>query len=200
MHFHRLVNLLDRLPLHLRHSIFTVPLLGSRNGYTLCTCKSFSTAIPSVAIAQPDKSPSSSTDDRPVQFSTSRAFLHKVFKVDKDNANTVNSRVVAVSLLVFMVYFFYLREENDLDRYMETPLWDRIPGLEKQTVMVLIEQLEKAGKDPSLAKARLAELQAEEAAGMAPHFRKPRLVSIHPPEYTPAKELEHRKAAQSGTS
>lgn len=59
-----------------------------------------------------------------------------------------------------------------MDRDMKKPLWEKVPGLEKQTLMALIEYNKQHNKDNSLAEARLAEVLAEEASGKAPSFRK----------------------------
>ena len=37
-----------------------------------------------------------------------------------------------------MIYFFYLREENDLDDILRISLYDRIDGLEKANLLTCI--------------------------------------------------------------
>ncbi|CAO1423576.1 unnamed protein product [Diamesa serratosioi] len=44
--------------------------------------------------------------------------------------------VVVGSVAVFLIYFCYLREENDLDRELEASLFDRVPGLEESQLMM----------------------------------------------------------------
>ena len=41
-----------------------------------------------------------------------------------------------LSIVVFMCYFCILREENDVDRRMERPLYTHVPAMEKQVLEV----------------------------------------------------------------
>lgn len=107
-----------------------------------------------------------------------RRFLD--FRSD-EHAPKYQGKVIAVSLAVFMIYFFAWREENDLDQAMETPLWDRVPGLEKQTLLALINHLRKKGKDTGPAMKRLAEIEAEESAAVSFGGKTPRFIAIVPP-------------------
>lgn len=47
--------------------------------------------------------------------------------------------VISLSLSVFMVYFFILREESDIDMEFSKSLYDRISGLEEQNLNVVLE-------------------------------------------------------------
>jgi CCSMST1 family len=84
--------------------------------------------------------------------------------------------IISTSLVIFMLYFFVFREENDLDRQMKKPLWEKVPGLERQTLQALIEYNKKNGKDNTATEARMVQLLAEEAAGLGPSLRKPAAV------------------------
>lgn len=44
--------------------------------------------------------------------------------------------VVNLSVAIFLLYFCVLREENDIDRGLESSLYDQIPGLEQKQLMV----------------------------------------------------------------
>ncbi|CAO1429004.1 unnamed protein product [Diamesa tonsa] len=44
--------------------------------------------------------------------------------------------VVVGSVAIFLIYFCYLREENDLDKELEASLFDRVPGLEESQLMM----------------------------------------------------------------
>ncbi|OQV13784.1 hypothetical protein BV898_12003 [Hypsibius exemplaris] len=130
-------------------------------------------AASSVTPVEDSSSPAVKDEkDDAIQYSTSKAFLHRVLEFDKEDPRPKHERkIVVISVVCFMIYFFVLREENDLDREMRKPLWERVPGLERQTLTALIEYNKKNGKNNALAEARLAEIIAEEAAGTAPSFK-----------------------------
>jgi len=71
--------------------------------------------------------------------------------------------IVTISMLSFMIYFFCLREENDVDIVLSTgSLFDKIEGLEKVQLETCIMYYEERGMDTSALKTRLAELEAEQ--------------------------------------
>lgn len=86
-----------------------------------------------------------------------------------------------MSLIILLIYFGIVREENDLDRAMRDPIWDRVPGLERETLVALIEYNKKNSVDNTLPLARLAEITAEEKAGTAPSWEKFRQPKSAPP-------------------
>lgn len=55
---------------------------------------------------------------------------------------------------------------------MRKPIWEKIPGLERETVKALIVYNKKNNLAFAEAEARFAEILAEEAAGTAPVWRK----------------------------
>lgn len=60
---------------------------------------------------------------------------------------------------MFLIYFLALREENDFDEYMDTPLWDKVPGLEKQQLQVVLEYNRQHGLDTKDIENRLRDLE-----------------------------------------
>lgn len=69
-------------------------------------------------------------ENQPVRFSTSEAADRGrlVNKVETLKPRYERSIIIA-SIATFMIYFFYLREENDLDGELKASLFDRLPGI-----------------------------------------------------------------------
>ena len=73
--------------------------------------------------------------DKPVEFSKSKAHDHNSFDTFVPLGKEYpwyQTASITLSLTVFMVYFFILREENDWDEHLKKSLYERIPGLEEQ--------------------------------------------------------------------
>ena len=79
-------------------------------------------------------------------------------------ANRFERPILFVSLFSFCLYWFYLREENDLDQGLKVSLFERVPGAEEPHLRQLIPRMRTAGQDTREAEARLRELvRAREA-------------------------------------
>ena len=104
---------------------------------------------------------------RPYRFSTSGARSWSSF----DSFSTVRDApvyepyIIYGSLGIFMLYFLVLREENDIDEKLSSSLYDRIEGLEEQTLLNNIRRGKQAGTDVSDLEARLKEIQTQKAKG-----------------------------------
>jgi len=88
--------------------------------------------------------------DKPIKFSTSKAALWKASDTHgggsgKDDMPRFQPLVISLSVGVFLLYFLYLREENDIDEMMKQPLWERVPGLERKQLEVLLQYNEEHG-------------------------------------------------------
>ena len=55
---------------------------------------------------------------------------------------------------------------------MKIPLWEKIPGLERQTLQALIEHKKRSGLDARVEQARLKQVLKEEDEGLGASFRK----------------------------
>lgn len=103
--------------------------------------------------------------DAPVKFSTSRAATWKSRVTYSGRQTEVNQRPwyepisVTVSVTIFLVYFCYLREENDVDTKFSKTLYDHISGLEEQQLKLSLEYNASTGGDTEAIKERLAELE-----------------------------------------
>lgn len=102
----------------------------------------------------------------PYRFTTSKANM-KSMAVDND-VNEYQGPIVALSLLVFLAYFLYLREENDWDDQLNMTLFERVPSVEEPHLIQAIPRMKERGEDTTEAEARLKELiqqrQARERA------------------------------------
>lgn len=106
-----------------------------------------------------------STSDEPVKFTTSKASQWKASytrsgeEKEKDESAWFQPYVVSLSLIVFMVYFFILRDENDLDEMLGTSLYDRIEGLEEAQLRILLKYNLDHGKETADIIKRIRELE-----------------------------------------
>lgn len=71
--------------------------------------------------------------------------------------------VIAGSMVVFMVYFFFLREESDLDNEFARTLYSRIEGLEEQQLRLVLKHNTDHGLPTEQIRERLQELEKEKA-------------------------------------
>ena len=94
-------------------------------------------------------------NDRPVQFSKSPAFKHRPglsYEVEEDKDKLwYEPHVIMASLAAFMIYFFILREENDID--------ERLGGksLDAQLRSYEIDELKK-----TIASCKIKEVNTRE--------------------------------------
>lgn len=68
--------------------------------------------------------------------------------------------VVSFSLAVFLLYFCYFREENNVDIKLTKSLYDHIEGLEEKQLELSLKHNIETGRDTLAIRNRLAELQA----------------------------------------
>uniref|UniRef100_A0A915JCZ7 Uncharacterized protein n=1 Tax=Romanomermis culicivorax TaxID=13658 RepID=A0A915JCZ7_ROMCU len=127
--------------------------------------------------------------DEPIKFSTSAAFRHKrPFQQFKNNTNLTasgqqslaaiagnprlaNMRLyepwfhnlqeftVLASMVIFLIYFGILREENDIDEELGRPLHERIPQMEMGILKDRIMLGKMQDEDVSKYEKRLQELE-----------------------------------------
>ncbi|KAJ2939186.1 hypothetical protein O0L34_g8500 [Tuta absoluta] len=106
----------------------------------------------------------------PIKFSTSQA-ARKTIRPVMRKVNTdmpwYQPYSVIASVVVFMLYFCVLREENDVDKEFTKTLYDRIKGLEKEQLVQSYKFNKEHGKPVADIEARLRELEAEEAKTVA---------------------------------
>jgi len=127
----------------------------------------------------------SEQDDKPISFTKSKGFkstptfLNPNFKTSQESRPRFQDLSILISMSSFMLYFFYFREENDLDEALGVSLYSRIDGLEKANLLSSISYHEKNGLDSRALKERLAELEAEEEAAKAEYELKEKELSNH---------------------
>ena len=51
----------------------------------------------------------------------------------------LESLVVTLSLGVFLLYFMWLREPNDIDEYLNQPIWKRLPDIDPEKAEQMME-------------------------------------------------------------
>jgi hypothetical protein len=126
----------------------------------------------------------SEISDEPVKFLGSNASLYQTSRsrtgsVNPDEVPWFQTYVVVGSVAIFLIYFCILREEvrtlencskryiisnfsskfqNDLDRELETSLFDRVPGLEQTQLVVNYRYNQENKKDNSIVVKRMQEL------------------------------------------
>lgn len=71
--------------------------------------------------------------------------------------------VILASLSVFMIYFFILREENDIDQRLGSTLYDHIEGLEEAHLEMAIQYNRDNGLSTKELEARLIEVKSASA-------------------------------------
>ncbi|XP_065074120.1 uncharacterized protein LOC135698155 [Ochlerotatus camptorhynchus] len=78
--------------------------------------------------------------DEPIKYFSSPAAQWKAEQTrsgqNKPDMPWYQPYVVNLSVAIFLLYFCVLREENDIDRGLESSLYDQIPGLEQKQLMV----------------------------------------------------------------
>ena len=85
-------------------------------------------------------------EEEPVKFTKSKAmkmkptFINPNFKKSGEEARPrFQDLSIFISMSSFMLYFFVMREENDLDNEIGRSLYDRIDGLEKANLITSIK-------------------------------------------------------------
>ena len=68
--------------------------------------------------------------------------------------------ILMTSAAIFFIYFGYLREPNDLDKKLDSDLFELVPHLEVPLIESAIQESERFGNDTRVLKERLAELKA----------------------------------------
>ena len=115
---------------------------------------------------------SEEVSDYPIQFSTSDAarsagVSDSIGLGGKFSGGTkpeIQNSSMIISLVCFMIYFFILREESDLDLYLTTDptsMYEKMPGLERIHLKSAIKNYEIEGRDTSELTKRLEELEKE---------------------------------------
>jgi len=69
--------------------------------------------------------------------------------------------VVSITVSIFLIYFLWLREENDVDLEMDKPLYERLPTLERAQLKAQIRRNEREGLDNEFLQQRLQEVNRE---------------------------------------
>ncbi|CAL8097447.1 unnamed protein product [Orchesella dallaii] len=104
--------------------------------------------------------------DKPIQFTTSKAAQFTAYETLSGDpfpdSPWYQPYVVVFSTGVFLLYFLALREENDVDERIGQPLWQKVPGLEKQQLHVVLEYNRNHGLDTKDIEIRLLEIEKEE--------------------------------------
>lgn len=101
----------------------------------------------------------------PIKYTTSKAANWKArysnSGVPFDNDPKIQPFVVMASLAVFMLYFFQLREENDIDKALEQSIFERRPDIEMATLEGAIRNCKVNNVDTTLMEERLKILNAK---------------------------------------
>jgi len=103
--------------------------------------------------------------DPPIKFSTSLASQWKAHDTHTNinsEAHPYTAIIFSVSTAVLLLYFCVFREENDIDEEMKKSLWERIPGLERQQLKVVLEYNKQVGMPTADIRKRMAELDGKE--------------------------------------
>jgi len=144
-------------------------------GVTLCQKKSIAPLFKisrqfSINKVNYGKDKEEEEDKGPVKFTTSAGHrLSPNFAYNPESHKNVQPwyqfPVISISLISLMVYFFILREENDIDDMIGGgSLFDQVQGLEKAQLEACIMYYEKHGLDTRDLKVRLKEVIEEELA------------------------------------
>jgi len=106
--------------------------------------------------------------DEPIKYSTSKAADWKAEysfsgQTREDVSHPYQPLVIVSSLAVFLIYFGYLREENDIDEQLSTPLHHRIEGLEELQLKNAIEYYKNndSSYDTKAMEERLREIRSQ---------------------------------------
>ncbi|ESN99873.1 hypothetical protein HELRODRAFT_83777, partial [Helobdella robusta] len=74
--------------------------------------------------------------NEPIKFSSSKAHSYSSFDTflvkQKRSSPWYQPLIITFSVAIFLIYFGFLREENDWDEDLKLSLYDRIPGLKEK--------------------------------------------------------------------
>ncbi|KAL2715232.1 hypothetical protein V1478_014930 [Vespula squamosa] len=78
-----------------------------------------------------DKIVDDDNSDKPIKYSTSKAssWLASQTRHPLPERHPYESDVITISLIIFMIYFFLLREENDIDLSLNKSLVELVPKI-----------------------------------------------------------------------
>ncbi|XP_074648911.1 uncharacterized protein LOC141904244 [Tubulanus polymorphus] len=109
-------------------------------------------------------------NEGPTPYSKSKARDYKA--TDTFMANTGRPEyqplILMTSLAVFMVYFFYLREENDIDIMLYQPLEHHIEGMDEEQLNIMIRQSRSVGRNTDELELKQLELRKKRLASKKP--------------------------------
>ncbi|XP_041978623.1 uncharacterized protein LOC121732736 [Aricia agestis] len=111
-----------------------------------------------------------SEENAPIKFSTSpaaRRGLSPVIRVQKDSMPWYQPFSIVGSVAIFLIYFCFIREENDLDLEFNKTLYERIKGLEKHQLLQAYKFNKENGYSVEEIETRLKEIELEEAKSAA---------------------------------
>lgn len=94
------------------------------------------------AISRCKKKELEDDEDQPIKYSTSKAAKWRAEVSRSGDAKPspwFQPYVISLSLSVFMIYFFILREENDIDREFDKSLYERLPNLEEKQLEIVLK-------------------------------------------------------------
>ena len=105
------------------------------------------------------------SEDLPIKYSTSpaakwRAAYTRSGPQPEISKPEYQSTVVLSSVVIFLIYFCILREENDIDEALSKTLYDRIQGLEEKQLQICIEYNQSQGLSTKELEARLEEIHS----------------------------------------
>jgi hypothetical protein len=100
-----------------------------------------------------------STRDKPVKFSTSKAKAWDpvdTFISARARKQPISQPFIVIgSILMFLLYFTYIREPNEMDEIFDRPLEATIPNVKEMTLKYQIAQYEQMGLDTTSLKQAL---------------------------------------------
>lgn len=102
--------------------------------------------------------------NKPIEYSKSEAAKWKAQVTRRgavEKGPWYQPYVIIASLSIFMIYFFYLREESDIDLKFNKNLYDHISGLEEKQLEIVLEYNKEHNIPTSDIETRLKEIQSE---------------------------------------
>lgn len=102
--------------------------------------------------------------NEPLKYSTSKAQDHSAIEslLPKQKARPKwEATSVLISTVSFLIYWGYLREENDWDEMVYAPIYDKVPYLEENQLEAAITHNKSAGLKSEELKEKLREVRAK---------------------------------------
>lgn len=118
--------------------MFTIPL-QDHCLHIFSICQAAVPVTRGFATQKSSKSDTPENLDKPIEFLQSPAAQWKAqwsTEGIKDDRPWYEMYIVLFCTSVFLIYFCVLREENDIDKQLEQPLFNHVPGLEQQTLII----------------------------------------------------------------